>query len=287
LHSEKKIMDNFTSFISDKYMPFVTCLVILGLTILFNYLARRTFNRILTNRSDNDDLTNYKFIGNAVTAVIYTIGIIFAIREFPPLKTLAGSLLAGAGILAAVIGFASQQAFSNIISGIFIVISKPFRVNDRLKIKEIYAGIVEDITLRHTVIRDFENRRIIVPNAVIANEILVNADYNDDPVCKFVEFGIGYTMDIDKVKKIMAEEVAKNPLYLDRRSEADIEAGKPLVMVRVVRLMDWAMVIRADAWARNPSEAFELYCELLESIKKRFDTEGVEIPYPQYKIIKG
>jgi small conductance mechanosensitive channel len=277
-------MDKIRSFIPDGYEPIVVFFFIVLLTIVANWAARRAYNRLIKHRMDNEDLTNVKFVGNALTAIIYTIGFIFAIREFPPLKALAGSLLTGAGILAAILGFASQQAFSNIVSGIFIIISKPFRVNDRLKIKDVYTGIVEDITLRHTVIRDFENRRIIVPNAVIASEILVNADYNDDPVCKLLEFGISYTTDIDKVRAIMEEEVAKHPLYLDRRTEIDKEAGKPLVRVRVVRITDWSMIIRADAWAKNPAEAFDLYCDLLESIKKRFDTEGVQLPYPHYKI---
>jgi small conductance mechanosensitive channel len=280
-------MDKIRSLIPDGYEPFVVFIFIVVLTIFANWTSRRAFNRFIKHRMDNEDLTNYKFIGNALSAIIYTIGFIFAIREFPPLKAFAGSLLTGAGILAAILGLASQQAFSNIVSGIFIVISKPFRVNDRLKIKEIYKGIVEDITLRHTVIRDFENRRIIVPNSVIASEILVNADFNDDPVCKLVEFSISYKDSIDKVKKLMAEEVAKHPLYLDRRTETEKDASKPLVMVRVVRMTDWSIVIRADAWAKNPSEGFDLYCDLLESIKKRFDTEGVEMPYPHYKIIQS
>lgn len=280
-------MDKIKSFIPEGYMAVLVFIFIIILTFIVNWVARRAFNRFLKNRLDNEDLTSYKFIGNALTAIIYTIGFIFAIREFPPLKALAGSLLTGAGIFAAILGFASQQAFSNIVSGIFIIISKPFRVNDRLKIKEIYKGTVEDITLRHTVIRDFENRRIIVPNAVIASEILVNADYNDDPVCKFVEFGISYSANIDEVKTIMADEVAKHHLYLDRRTEIDKEAGKPLVLVRVVRLTDWSVVLRADAWAKTPSEAFDLYCDLLESIKKRFDKEAIEMPYPHYKIIQS
>jgi small conductance mechanosensitive channel len=277
-------MDKIRSLIPDGYEPFIVFAFIVFLTIVINWVARRAYKRLIKHRMDNEDLTNIKFVGNALTAIIYTIGFIFAIREFPPLKAFAGSLLTGAGILAAVLGFASQQAFSNIVSGIFIVISKPFRVNDRLKIKEIYTGIVEDITLRHTVIRDFENRRIIVPNAVIASEILVNADYNDDHVCKLVEFAISYTTDIDKIKNIMAQEVAKHPLYLDRRTAIDIAEAKPLVRVRVVRITESAVIIRADAWAKNPTEAFDLYCDLLESIKKRFDTEGVEMPYPHYKI---
>lgn len=96
----------------------------------------------------------------------------WAVYETNALRTVATSLLAGAGILAVAVGFASQQALSNIVSGIMIVIFKPFRVNDRLNIGTTFNGIVEDITLRHTVIRDFENKRIIVPNMVISQECL-------------------------------------------------------------------------------------------------------------------
>lgn len=275
-------MDKIFQILPKGFESFIVFMFIILVTVLSNWLARRAFSRILKKSQENTDITGFKFIGNALTAIIYSIGIIFLIREIPPLRTFAGSLLAGAGILAAIVGFASQQAFSNIVSGIFIVLSKPFRVNDRLKIKEIYAGTVEDITLRHTVIRDFENRRIIVPNAIIANEILVNADYNDDPVCKFVEMATGFKTDLDLVKNIMADEIGKHPLYLDRRTDEDKENGVPLVVVRVVRMTDWALILRGDAWAVNPAKAFELYCDLLESIKRRFDAEGVDIPYPHY-----
>lgn len=275
-------MDKIQDYIPDKYEQLGVFLFIVMLTILFGWLARRGFARFICSRTEdmNSDPTNYKFLGNALTTIIYTIGFIFAIREYPPLKSVAGSLLTGAGILAAIVGFASQQAFSNIVSGIFIVIFKPFRVNDRLKIKEIYSGVVEDITLRHTIIRDFENRRIVVPNTVIASEILVNADYDDQKICRFMEIGISFDSDIGKAKHIIADEIANHPYYIDPRSEEEIEQGKPLVEVRVIRFTDYAMILRGWAWAKDNSLSFEMYCDLLESIKKRFDTEGVEIPYP-------
>lgn len=277
-------MDRINAFLPDILQTLLVFLIIIGTTMLANLLARRGYTRVMRKSEDNADLTSYKFVGNALTAIIYSIGIIFAIREIPPLRTFAGSLLAGAGILAAIVGFASQQAFSNIVSGIFIVLSKPFRVNDRLKIKEIYNGVVEDITLRHTVIRDFENRRIIIPNAVINNEILVNADYNDDPVCKFVEFAIGFNTDLDLAKSIMSEEIGNHPLQLDRRSELEKEESSLKVVIRLVRITEWALILRGDAWAQNPPKAFELYCDLLESIKRRFDIEGIEMPSPRYII---
>ncbi len=275
-------MDKINQYIPDKLETLLVFIIIIASTMFANWLSRRAYTRMMKKSTDNEDLTSFKFVGNALTAIIYTIGIIFAIREFPPLRTFAGSLLAGAGILAAIVGFASQAAFSNIVSGIFIVLSKPFRVNDRLKIKDIYSGIVEDITLRHTVIRDFENRRIIIPNSVINNEILVNADYNNDPVCKFVEIAIGFTTDIDKVKSIIAEEIGKHPLYLDRRTDTEKIENKPLVIVRMVKMTDWSIILRGDAWAVNHSQAFDLYCDLIESIKKRFDTEGIQTPSPRY-----
>jgi len=101
----------------------------------------------------------------------------------PNLRALASSFLAGAGILAVAVGFASQHALGNIISGVFIVIFKPFRVTDRVKLREL-TGVVEDITLRHTIIRDFENKRIIIPNFLISEEIIVNSNFEDDRICK-------------------------------------------------------------------------------------------------------
>jgi small conductance mechanosensitive channel len=281
-------MDKIKNLFPDKFENIGIFIVIVIMTVVFEWLARRGFVRFIRKRTEDlqNDPTNYKFLGNALTSIIYAIGLSFAIREYPPLRTVAGSLLAGAGILAAVLGFASQQAFSNIISGIFIVIFKPFRVNDRLKIKEIYSGVVEDITLRHTIIRDFENRRIVVPNTVIASEILINADYDDHKICKFIEFNVAFKTDLEKAKRIIAEEIAKHKNYLDPRTQEDVEKGKPLVDVRLIKFTDFAMILRGYAWSRDNGEAFDMYCDLLESIKKRFDTEGVEIPYPHFVVVQ-
>jgi small conductance mechanosensitive channel len=279
-------MDKLKGLFPDHFEQLGVFLLILLATFVINWLARRAFNRFMRLRTTDIklDVTNYKFLGNALSTIIFTVGIMFAIREYPPLRSVAGSVLAGAGILAAVIGFASQQAFSNIISGIFIIVFKPFRVNDRLRIKELYSGVVEDITLRHTILRDNENRSVIVPNSVINSEILVNADLNDDAICRFLEFPIDFKADIDHARRIMAEEIGKHPTYIDRRTEADIQAGKPLVEIRVVRMTDYALILRGWCWAKLPADSFNMYCDLLESIKKRFDAEGIQIPYPQMTV---
>ena len=270
----------------DNFLTFGIFIGIILTTFLTAFLVSRFFTRLIEKSTEEmkNDPTNYQFLKHAVSAMIYTVGFSVAIYSVPQLKTLAQSLLAGAGILAVAVGFASQHAMSNIVSGLFVVIFKPFRVNDRLTVKGL-SGVVEDITLRHTVIRDYENKRILIPNAVISDEVIVNSDFAGENICNRIEIGISYDSDIDLAKEIMRDEVMKHPLHVDARSAAAIEAGDPEVPVRVLSLGEYSVNIRAWAWAKDAPDAFEMGCDLFESIKKRFDREGVEIPFPYRTLV--
>lgn len=259
----------------------------LSATFILAWLFNRLFSKFIKRSSViiRNDPTNYQFLKHFISAIIYIVGFGVAVYSIPPLRNIATPLLGGAGILAVAIGFASQNALSNLISGVFIIMFKPFRVNDRLRIRDTLAGIVEDITLRHTVIRDFENRRIIVPNSVMNQEIIINADFSDDNICRWVEVGVGYTSNIDRAKAIMRDESEKHPLHIDVRKPEEIAEGKDDVVVRVIQLGEYSILIRAYVWASNQANAFIMGCDLLESIKKRFDAEGIEIPFPYRNII--
>lgn len=278
----KEILEYF-----DKNETFFEVGGILIITFIIAYFTNRFFRRLVRKASEQKDakLTNYQFLRRFVVTLVYIIGFSAAIYTVPSLKTMAGSVLAGAGIFAVAIGFASQQALSNVVGGIFIVIFKPFQINDRLILRTNLVGIVEDITLRHTVIRNFENQRIIIPNSVISEEILINPDFVSDRICKYIDVGISYDSDIDLAKKIMAEEVEKHPFYVDPRDDLDKENGVPLVVVRVLGLGEYSVNLRAWAWAIDSPNGFVMSCDLYEAIKKRFDKEGVEIPFPHRTLV--
>ncbi len=261
-------------------------IAILLITILVAFLVNRFFKRLI-RRSTVDmlnDPTNYQFLRHAVTAIIYIVGFSIAIYSMPNLRALASSLLAGAGILAVAVGFASQKALSNIISGVFIIIFKPFRVNDRVKLRDL-MGIIEDITLRHTVIRDFENKRIIIPNSLISEEIIVNSDFGDDKICKWIEIGISYDSNIEKAKALIKKEILNHPLHIDPRTPNQIEEGEELAPVKVIGLGDSSINLRGWAWAKNSADAFKMGCDLFEIIKNKFDNEGIEIPFPHRTLV--
>ncbi|MFK7775106.1 MAG: mechanosensitive ion channel family protein [Saprospiraceae bacterium] len=253
--------------------------VIFFTTIIVAFIFQRLYQKFINHSSliMKNDPTNYKFVGHAMSAIIYLMGFGWAIYEVPQMRQVANSLLAGAGILAVAAGFASQHALSNIISGLFIVIFKPFRVNDRLLIRDTMQGFVEDITLRHTVIRDFENRRIIIPNTVISDEVIINFDFSNDKIVRPIEFNVAMSSDIDLIREIIQEEIAKHPLSLDNRTMKDIQMGKPKVPVKVIGFTNIGIVIKTWTWAIDAGTAYELTCDVMESIKKKFDEKGVKM----------
>jgi small-conductance mechanosensitive channel len=225
------------------------------------------------------DHTRYKFFKNAIDFIIYLIAIIVIFRSVPALKTYGNTLLTGAGVLAAIVGFASQSAFSNIISGIFLVIFRPFSVGDRVQIGQLYTGDVEDITLRHTVIRNFENRLIVIPNSVINNETIINSTLTHELVCIFIEIVISFNSDVDKAMKIIQEEALQHPECKDNRTELAKKNGEVQVDVKLLSLTESGQQLRAYVWAKDPTAGFNLKCDLLKSIKQQFDKQGIEIPY--------
>ena len=237
-----------------------------------NIYIKKNSKRINTNP------TNFFFLKNSISFFIYSAAIIIIFYNIPTLKSIGAALFAGAGVLAAIIGFASQKAFSNIISGIFILIFKPFRVNDIIEMPSVQKGIVEEITLRHTIIRNYENRRIIIPNSIISDETIINSSIADEKIRKFVDFGISYESSTDKSIEIIREEILKHPLYLRKEYGDD-------VVIRIIGLSDFSINIRAYVWAKNNDDAFVIACDLNDSVKKRFDKEGIEIPYPHRTIV--
>ncbi|MCC5941497.1 MAG: mechanosensitive ion channel family protein [Balneolaceae bacterium] len=277
----ENLIDTFYS-----YELLFRIVIILIVTGVLAKISNSLYHRMVLRSAEKGDenLTTYKFLEHSISVIIYLVGISFAISKIEFLKPVAQSLVAGAGIFAIAVGFAAQQALGNIISGIFIVVSKPYQINDRISFNDGLRGVVEDISLRHTVIRNFENQRIIIPNSIISNQVLINSNYTDTKICKLIDVGISYGSDIDKAKQIIREEIENHPLNIDNRSEEDIEKGTPKVMVRLMVLGESSLNFRAWAWAASAPDAFVLHCDVNESIKKKFDEVGIVIPFPQRTI---
>jgi small conductance mechanosensitive channel len=265
----------------------VTSLIILAIAFIISKILRYSLTKFVRAASAklNVDPTRYNFFKNALSAIIFIAAIIVIFYRIPELKDYGVTIFAGAGVFAAIVGFASQSAFSNIISGVFLVIFKPFRVGDHVSISNNMSGEIEDITLRHTIIRNYENRRIVIPNSVISNETIINSSLTEDETCMYILLGISYDSNIDLAIKIIQEETEKHPNFIDKRTEEDKQSGIHAVTVRLIDFGDSSVNLRGYAWAENPVDGFVMKCDLNKSIKARFDKEGIEIPYPHRTIV--
>lgn len=266
-------------------------LIAIGIIIIGTVVLTRVIRWLINKQLEKDsprfavDQTRFAFFKNALSLFIWIIALIAIIYTIPPFRNLAITLLTGAGIMVAIAGLAAQQAFSNIISGIFIVIFKPFRVGDLIRVGQSHYGIVEDITLRHTVIQNFENKRVIVPNAVISADTVINESIVDSKVCRFIEYGISYDSDIDLAISIIQDVAMHHKYFFDNRTKAEKKSGLPAVVIRVSSFGDSSVNLKALVWTRDPLNAFEMHSDINKEVKRRFDNEGVEIPFPYRTVV--
>jgi small conductance mechanosensitive channel len=237
--------------------------------------ALRVYFKFATGKLKVDE-TTYCVVRRILTVTIYVIGAIVVIALIPGLPDMMLGVAAGAGIAAIIIGFAAQRALSNVFSGISIAIFRPFRVGDVVEMENEY-GTIEDLTLRHTVMRTWQNKRVIIPNSRISEKTIINWTIGDLTVLWKVDFGISYDSDIDLARSIILDEINKHP---DVMHEEDREAK-----VRVTELGDFAVNLKALFWVADRPTAWGTSAEIRESVKKRFDREGVEIPFPYRTVV--
>ncbi len=260
----------------------VIYLFVRALTALVKYLFRRSLRR---GGRLALDVTKVMFIRQMVVTAIYIIGSAAFLSLIPGMEKVSNSILASAGILAMAVGLASQEALSNIVGGLFIIFSQPFKVGDFIRVDDVVVGTVVEITLRHIVIRNAENRMILIPNSKINSSTIVNSSYGDPATCAFIDVGVSYDTKLDTAIGIMRSEIMANPKLIDHRTDSEKAAGVPQVEIKVTELGDSAITLRAWAWAGTSTEALYMKYDLLKAIKERFDAEGIEIPYPYFNQI--
>ena len=210
----------------------------------------------------------------SIGVVFVAISVAFGMAEYGNfLQSLA--TIAAAATLA--IGFAMQDVISNFVAGVFIYTDKPFRIGDWIE-WDGNSGVVEDISLRVTRVRTFDNELLTVPNSNLTDGVIKNPVAKEQLRLKFM-FGIGYDDDIDKATEIILEEARDHPEIMD----------DPEPSVRLTELGDSSVGLQSRIWIEDPSRAdfVKTRGEYVTSVKERFDEEDINIPYPNRTIGGG
>lgn len=143
-------------------------LAIIGVTFLSASLLAKYLQKLIIEKTKDHqvDITSFIFLKHLIVAIVYFLGFGWALLTLPITHTFAHSLLAGAGATTLILGFASQQLFSNLFSGIFLVLNRPFRINDIIEFQGCKGKVIE-ISLNATIIQDDNGDNIIIPSSTI------------------------------------------------------------------------------------------------------------------------
>jgi len=212
-------------------------------------------------------------LGSSVAGVIALFGAVAlaaAVAGFPAILSAFATIT---GALSLGVAFAAQDIIENFVAGIFILKDKPFTVGDYIE-WDGSEGIVREIDLRVSKLDTFNNEQITVPNSDLANAVVTNPVANDRRRVPF-EFGIDYDADIDLAREIITDEARKIEGVLT----------DPAPTAPVTGLGDSAVVLTGRSWI-DPREtaAVEVRTKWIEAVKKRFDAEGVGMPYPHTEL---
>jgi len=209
--------------------------------------------------------TLVSFVGNVSHAALL---VFVALAALGQLGIQTASFVAIIGAAGLAVGLALQGSLANFAAGVLMIIFKPFKVGDFVDAGGT-MGTVEDIQIFTTQMKTPDNKTIIIPNASITSGAITN--FSSKPTRRVdMTFGVSYTDDTDKVKRVIQEV-----LDADERILKD-----PTPTIGLVELADSSVNFAVRPWV-NAGDYWGVFFDINEKMKKRFDAEGISIPFPQ------
>jgi small-conductance mechanosensitive channel len=246
----------------------VRAIALMAAGFLTARLLRRMTARMFDRRLD----THRSLLAGRV--VFYGVLVLFAVMVLHELGFHLGVLLGAAGVLSVAIGFASQTSASNLISGLFLLGERSFRVGDVIKVGDT-TGEVLSIDLLSVKLRTFDNLFVRIPNEhLIKSQTTTLTRF---PIRRYdLQVGVAYKEDLVKTRDVLMQVAEDNPLCLEEPRALFIFQG----------FADSALSIQFSVWAKREN-FLDLRNSIAEDVKAAFDRAGIEIPFPHRTLYSG
>lgn len=235
-------------------------------------IVRTLIQRIWAARGHERDLA--LLFGRLASAALIVLGVLVALTIIFPSVTPA-SLFSLLGVGGVAIGFAFRDILQNLLAGILILLTRPFRIGDQIIVSGS-EGTVEDIQVRATLIRTYDNRQVVIPNAdLFTHTVTVNTAYDKRRLQ--YDVGIGYGDDIEEAKQIILETL----------KEVTSIRQEPQPEVLVVDLAESSVNLRVRWWIDPPlrRDALDSQDEVLQQVKQALLTRGIDLPFPTRQLL--
>jgi small conductance mechanosensitive channel len=250
----------------------IIALIIFGVALLASGALRGLVQRINERRRRHSGLG--VVLGRLTQWGVVAFGLLLALTIAVPGFT-PTTLVSALGVSGIVIGFAFRDIFQNFLAGILILLTEPFRIDDQIVYKD-FEGTVEEIQTRATMIKTYDGRRVVIPNAeLFTNAVTVNTAY--DVRRLQYDVGIGFGDDVERARELILQAV----------SGVEGVLADPPPEALVVSLAESSVNIRARWWIRPPRRADALASQdlVLAAIKGTLVANGIDLPFPTHQIL--
>ena len=245
--------------------------------LVLSHLLRHAIRMVVErDRDARLDRMSIGFLSKVSSAFAWLVVLMLYAHVIPALDKLATALLASVSVASVVFGLAAQSTLSNFVAGISLIFYRPFRLGDKLQINAptgVETGIVEDVSLGYTILKTFDNRRVILSNSAISSTTMVNLSATELRTMALIPISIGYDCDIDAARALILEIAADIP-------EIEEVVGCPLV-----NLGGSSVDFNLRVWCADSGVAAGVRNTVLEEVKRRFDAAGIEIPYAYQNLL--
>ncbi len=228
------------------------------------------------------DKIHRRYLGNLLNLIVIIICLVNIFEVMNPDLNLSTTVLRGSALLVAIIGFAAQPAILDLICGLLISINKPFEIGDRIIAEGIEPGIVEDITLRHTVIRIYDGMRIVIPNSTLNSKTVINTS-KDDRRGIHLTYSVSYDTDLTLAIDSIRDCVADSPYTLPVETNGIMEDSGP---VYFLKFADSSLLLETTIWISKESNSYVAVTDVNMRVNKLFRQLGIEIPYSFVNVVQ-
>lgn len=244
----------------------------IGLFILAELFINRVVNLVFRMMSKKHNSVHLRFIKSIANVIVVIVVLYSLAQQFDVTKDISKTLLQSSSLLVAIATFAAQQALSNVISGLSLSMSKPYNVDEKIRVVQggsvIAEGIVKDITIRHTVIRQFNGESCIVPNSVMDSAVITNTNFTEN-IGNFMEIEIAYDADIKKAMRLMQDVCIAHELTLNTADNKVFIKG----------YTQNGITLKTTVWTETLDDSFLACSDIRKDLVEAFRQNGIRIPY--------
>lgn len=255
-------------------------IAVFAVCVLLTKLSNAIFKRIQRKHPG----LHVMFLHHIFTIIVVIGFVLLVVSTLAGVKTIWTTLFGGTAIISAVLAFAAQDIIKDVLAGMMISANNPFRVGDRITLDDGTTGVVEDITLHHTILRSVESLRYVIPNSKMNAMRLTNYNFKTTTRSAVFKFSVGYDSDMEQVKKVIAKAVEESPYSVKgcTNKEGDSCYGD----VYFMSFADSALIVQTTVYYYPSTAGEKVIDDINMRVREALIANDIEIPYNYVNVVE-